>query len=120
MLPGKRNTELNLKFNNVIYVCSVVIYSLTIEVIMKCGRGAYGPDCGRVCVSNSESYFTCDSKGFKSCYKGILHSNIPDDIWLIFINQGCHLSSSSKFPDFSLSFYSFPYPLTNQKNIFIL
>ena len=30
-------------------------------------------------------------------------------------NQGCHLSSTSKFPDFSLKFYSFPYPLTDPK-----
>ena len=30
--------------------------------------------------------------------------------------QGCHLSSTSKFPDFSLTFYSFPYPLTDKKN----
>ena len=74
-----RLIDANLKFNHVIYVCFVVIYSLTIEVIMKCGHGSYGPDCGRVCVIYSESHFTCDSKGFKSCYKGIEHSNIPDD-----------------------------------------
>ena len=34
--------------------------------------------------------------------------------------QGCHLSAISKFPDFSLTFYSFPYPLTDKKIIFIL
>ena len=34
--------------------------------------------------------------------------------------HGCHLSFISKFPDFSLTFHSFPYPLTDQKIIFIL
>ena len=38
--------------------------------------------------------------------------------------QDCHLSSTSKFPDFSLifsrTFYSFPYPLTDQKKIFFI
>ena len=38
--------------------------------------------------------------------------------------QGCHLSSTSKLPDFSLIFslifYSFPYPLTDKKIVFIL
>ena len=34
--------------------------------------------------------------------------------------QGCHLPSTAKFPDFSLTFYSFPYPLTDKKIIFIL
>ena len=32
---------------------------------------------------------------------------------------GCHLSSASKFPDFSLTFYSFPYPMTDLKKIFL-
>ena len=32
--------------------------------------------------------------------------------------QGCHLSSTSKFPDFSLTFYNFPYPLTDLNNPF--
>ena len=32
--------------------------------------------------------------------------------------QGCHLSSTLKFPDFSLTFCSFPYPLTDKKNHF--
>ena len=34
--------------------------------------------------------------------------------------QGCHLSSTLKFPVFSLTFYSFPYPLIDPKIIFIL
>ena len=34
--------------------------------------------------------------------------------------QGCHLSSISKFPDFSLTFYSFPYPLTDKKKIIFI
>ena len=33
--------------------------------------------------------------------------------------QGCHLSSTSKYPDFSLTFYSFPYPLTDLKKSFL-
>ena len=33
--------------------------------------------------------------------------------------QGCHLSSTSKFPDFSLTFYSFSYPLTDLKKSFL-
>ena len=36
------------------------------------------------------------------------------------LNQGCHLSSTSKFPDFSLTYYSFPYPLTDKKKSFLL
>ena len=35
-------------------------------------------------------------------------------------SQGCHLSLTSKFPDSSLTFYSFPYFLSGQKIIFIL
>ena len=31
--------------------------------------------------------------------------------------QGCHLSSTLKFPEFSLTFYSFPIPLTDQNEI---
>ena len=34
--------------------------------------------------------------------------------------HGCHLSSTSKFPGLSLTFCSFPYPLTDKKNQFIL
>ena len=37
--------------------------------------------------------------------------------------QGCHLSftqNSLILPDFSLTFYSFPYPLKDEKNIFIV
>ena len=33
--------------------------------------------------------------------------------------EGCHLSVTSKFPDFSLTFYSFPYPLTDKKKSFL-
>ena len=36
-----------------------------------------------------------------------------------YLLQGCHLSSTSKFPDFSLTFYSFPYPLADQKKSFL-
>ena len=32
--------------------------------------------------------------------------------------QGCHLSSTSKFNDFSLKFYGFPYPPTDKKKHF--
>ena len=41
----------------------------------------------------------------------ILHTGLPLII---------HLKIPSLFPDFSLTFYSFPYPLKNKKNIFIL
>ena len=34
--------------------------------------------------------------------------------------QGCHLSSTSKFPDFSLTFYSFPYPMSDPEIFFFI
>ena len=36
------------------------------------------------------------------------------------VRQGCNLSPTSKFPDFSLTFYSFSYPLTDKEKIILI
>ena len=50
--------------------------------------------------------------------------------WKMHLRQGCHLSFTSKYPDFSLTFsqifrlfpdiFSFPYPLTDKKEIIFI
>ena len=51
-----------------------------------------------------------------SFYRKSLRTNIVCIRMDTQYNQGCHLSSTSKFPDFSLTFYSFPYPLSVKKS----
>ena len=47
-------------------------------------------------------------------------SSGKEALMLLATEQGCHLLPTSKFPDFSLTFYSFPYPMTDHKISFIL
>ena len=94
----------------------VVVKGAGVVVLQKrCNRGDVSKPPSRIYKKKNNFQISYSRKWLQISFPG---TKINPE-------QGCHLSSTSKFrlfPDFSLTFRSFPYPLTEikKKIIFIL